>query len=82
MKIYPLAKRTFDAALAGTALVILSPVIAGIAIAIKAGSNGPLLYRGKRVGLNGEQFEMLKFRTMVVNADQIGGSSRPRTTRV
>jgi lipopolysaccharide/colanic/teichoic acid biosynthesis glycosyltransferase len=77
MNIYPLAKRTFDTALAATALVVLSPVIGAIAIAIKAGSAGPLLYRGKRVGLDGRQFNMLKFRTMVVNADQIGGSSTP-----
>jgi lipopolysaccharide/colanic/teichoic acid biosynthesis glycosyltransferase len=77
MKIYPLAKRTFDATLAATALVILSPVIGAIAVAIKTGSKGPLLYRGKRVGLHGREFDMLKFRTMVVNADQMGGSSTP-----
>jgi lipopolysaccharide/colanic/teichoic acid biosynthesis glycosyltransferase len=52
-------------------------VYAVIAAAIKTGSPGPLLYRGKRVGLNGQPFEMLKFRTMVVNADKIGGSSTP-----
>lgn len=77
MTIYPLAKRTFDAALAGVALVALSPVIGAIAVAIKLGSTGPLLYRGNRVGLGGRNFHMLKFRTMVVNADQIGGSSTP-----
>jgi lipopolysaccharide/colanic/teichoic acid biosynthesis glycosyltransferase len=77
MKIYPLAKRTFDTAIAAAALVVLSPVIGAIAIAIKTGSSGPLLYRGKRVGLDGRVFDMLKFRTMVVNADQIGGSSTP-----
>lgn len=72
-----IAKRAFDAALASAALVILSPVIAGIAIAIKRSSPGPVLYRGVRVGLDGRPFKMLKFRTMVVNADQIGGSSTP-----
>ena len=77
LRLYPLAKRTFDVAAATAGLIILSPVIAAIAIAIKAGSKGPLLYRGTRVGMNGEPFHMLKFRTMVVDADKIGGSSTP-----
>jgi lipopolysaccharide/colanic/teichoic acid biosynthesis glycosyltransferase len=77
MKIYPLAKRSFDATLAATALVILSPLIGALALAIKAGSSGPIFYRGKRVGLDGREFDMLKFRTMVVDADKIGGSSTP-----
>ncbi len=77
MSLYPIAKRTFDAVAAAAGLVILSPVIAGIAIAIKRGSKGPLLYKGTRVGMNGEPFNMLKFRTMVVDADKIGGSSTP-----
>lgn len=77
MSVYSIAKRTFDAVAAGAGLIILSPVIAGIAIAIKKGSKGPLLYKGTRVGMNGEPFQMLKFRTMVVDADKIGGSSTP-----
>ena len=75
--VYAIAKRSFDAAAAAAGLIVLSPVIAGIAIAIKRGSKGPLLYKGPRVGMNGEQFHMLKFRTMVVDADKIGGSSTP-----
>jgi lipopolysaccharide/colanic/teichoic acid biosynthesis glycosyltransferase len=75
--LYPIAKRTFDAALAALGLIVVSPVLAAIAIAIKTGSKGPLLYRGRRVGLDGVPFEMLKFRTMVVDADKIGGSSTP-----
>ena len=77
MSLYPAAKRALDAALAGIGLVLLSPVLAAIAVSIKTGSKGPLLYRGRRVGLDGEPFEMLKFRTMVVDADKIGGSSTP-----
>jgi lipopolysaccharide/colanic/teichoic acid biosynthesis glycosyltransferase len=77
MSLYPVAKRTFDAVAAAAGLIVLSPVIAGIAIAIKRGSKGPLLYKGTRVGMNGEPFHMLKFRTMVVDADKIGGSSTP-----
>lgn len=76
-RVYPVAKRTFDAITAAAGLIILSPVIAGIAIAIKRGSKGPLLYKGTRVGMNGAPFHMLKFRTMVVDADKIGGSSTP-----
>jgi lipopolysaccharide/colanic/teichoic acid biosynthesis glycosyltransferase len=77
MSLYPAAKRALDAALAGIGLVLLSPVLAAIAVSIKTGSKGPLLYRGRRVGQGGEPFEMLKFRTMVVDADKIGGSSTP-----
>ena len=77
MSLYTAAKRTFDAVAAAAGLIVLSPVIAGIAIAIKRGSKGPLLYKGTRVGMNGEPFQMLKFRTMVVDADKIGGSSTP-----
>jgi lipopolysaccharide/colanic/teichoic acid biosynthesis glycosyltransferase len=77
MSLYRVAKRGFDTALAAVALTVLSPVIAAIAIGVKAGSKGPILYRGTRVGLNGEPFPMLKFRTMVVDADKIGGSSTP-----
>lgn len=84
--VYALAKRTFDASLAAVGLVIVSPILAGISVAIKSGSTGPLFYRGTRVGLDGKPFPMLKFRTMVINADQIGGSSTPeddpRITRI
>jgi lipopolysaccharide/colanic/teichoic acid biosynthesis glycosyltransferase len=77
LSLYPIAKRAFDATAAGIGLIVLSPVLAFITLRIKTGSPGPILYRGKRVGLNGETFDMLKFRTMVINADQIGGSSTP-----
>ncbi len=77
MKLYPIAKRTFDTSLAAAALIATAPLLGVIAIAIKGGSPGPLLYRGRRIGLDGKTFNMLKFRTMVVNADQIGGSSTP-----
>ncbi|MGK2962842.1 MAG: sugar transferase [Gemmatimonadaceae bacterium] len=86
MNVYPAAKRSFDAAGALLALILLSPVIAGIAVAVKVTSTGPVLYRGRRVGMNGTSLNMLKFRTMVIHADQIGGSSTPaddpRVTRV
>ena len=79
-------KRVFDFTLAAFGLILLSPLLAAVALAIKLDSPGPVLYRGVRVGLNGRQFGMLKFRTMVVNAEAIGGSSTPeddsRVTKV
>ncbi len=57
-------KRKIDMALSGGAIVLLSPVMAGIAIAIKLDSPGPVLFKQKRVGKNKELFEIWKFRTM------------------
>lgn len=70
-------KRAFDVIVSGSAIVGLSPLLAIIAIAVKLTSRGPILYSGVRVGRNGRVFDMLKFRTMVVDADTIGGSSTP-----
>jgi lipopolysaccharide/colanic/teichoic acid biosynthesis glycosyltransferase len=74
---YPICKRAFDVVVSLTALVILSPILIVIAIAIRLESRGPVLYAGRRVGKDGKSFSMYKFRTMVVNADKIGGSSTP-----
>lgn len=83
---YPVAKRVLDFTAALFGLVVLSLPLALIAMAIKLGSSGPVLYAAPRVGLGGGLFRMYKFRTMVVNADQLGGSSTPnddaRITRV
>ena len=70
-------KRLMDIVGALFGLLILLPVLLVTAILIKRDSPGPVFYRGTRVGLNGQPFRMYKFRTMVVNADQIGGSSTP-----
>ncbi len=64
--------RPFDIIIALLALAVLSPVLLIAAIAIKFGSRGPVFYRQRRVGLNGEEFEMLKLRTMVVGSDPVG----------
>jgi lipopolysaccharide/colanic/teichoic acid biosynthesis glycosyltransferase len=86
MRIYPTAKRLFDATLAAFSLAVLSPALAVIAAAIRMESPGPLFYKGRRVGLMGRPFDMVKFRTMVVEAETLGGSSTPeddpRITRV
>jgi lipopolysaccharide/colanic/teichoic acid biosynthesis glycosyltransferase len=57
-------KRTIDIALAGLAIVLLLPVLAVIAIAVRLGDGGPVMYRQRRVGMNGELFSMYKFRSM------------------
>jgi lipopolysaccharide/colanic/teichoic acid biosynthesis glycosyltransferase len=76
-RLYPAAKRFFDILLSLTGLLVLSPVLLIVAILIKLGTPGPVFYRGERVGLNGRLFRMYKFRTMVANAEQLGGSSTP-----
>src|SRR5256886_5744684 len=79
-------KRILDLILAAAGLIVLAPFLAAIALAIKLTSRGPVFYRGERIGRNGVPFRMFKFRTMVINAEQIGGSSTPdddpRLTRV
>jgi exopolysaccharide biosynthesis polyprenyl glycosylphosphotransferase len=62
-------KRSFDAVGAGLGLIVLSPFLLGVALAIKLDTRGPVLFRQQRVGRDGRQFTMLKFRTMVVGAD-------------
>ena len=57
-------KRGIDIRLSGTALVVLSPVLAGLCLAVKLDSKGPILFKQKRVGLHKELFEIWKFRTM------------------
>jgi lipopolysaccharide/colanic/teichoic acid biosynthesis glycosyltransferase len=64
--------RFLDISLALLALVVLSPVLLLAALAIKLGSSGPVLYRQRRVGLGGHEFEMLKLRTMVEGSDPVG----------
>ena len=64
--------RAFDVAIAGAGLVVASPVLVAAALATKLGDGGPALYRQTRVGRNGEDFEMLKLRTMVEGAEQMG----------
>ncbi len=63
------AKRSFDFAVAATGLVVLAPVVLVTAVAVKISSPGPVLFRQKRLGRDGVLFEILKFRTMVSNAE-------------
>ena len=79
-------KRVFDIVVSAIALLILLPACAVIAILIKLDSNGKIIYKQKRVTTNGRVFSIYKFRTMVENADKIGGlltvGNENRITRV
>lgn len=64
--------RLLDLLVAGLALVVVSPLLAICALAIKLDSRGPVLYRQRRVGRDGVPFELVKLRTMVVGAEHSG----------
>jgi len=85
-KIYPLVKRLFDTSVSFVALVPLMPFLLIVAFLIKMDSDGPVFYKGLRVGKGGKLFSMLKFRTMVANAENVGGPSTadddPRITGI
>ena len=65
-----LLRRILEVSVAAVALVALLPALILIGIAVAVTSEGPVLYRQRRVGLGGRQFEMVKFRTMCVDADR------------
>lgn len=62
-------KRIFDVVVSATALLALAPLLAGVALAIKLDSPGPVFFRQRRVGLNGRLFDILKFRSMHRDAE-------------
>ena len=70
-KAYLIAKRITDVILSSCGLILLSPILLVTAIAIKIDSKGPIFFKQMRVGKNGVQFPMYKFRSMVVNAEEL-----------
>ena len=81
------AKRTMDIIFSAIILLILSPVMLLIAAAIKLEDGGPVFFRQKRLTRNGREFDILKFRSMVVDAEKYAGAvlatdNDPRITRV
>ncbi len=64
--------RVLDVAIATVALVLATPLLLVAAIAIRLDSSGPAIYRSRRAGLHGEEFELLKLRTMHQGADPVG----------
>lgn len=79
-------KRLFDIIVSLWGIIILSPIFCVIAFLIKKKSPGPIFFKGERIGKNGVPFRIFKFRTMVNNADKIGGPSTasddPRLTKI
>lgn len=79
-------KRLFDVVGSGLALLLLSPLLLGTALAVLIDSGRPVLFRQTRVGRSGRDFGMYKFRSMVKNAASIGpyftAGDDPRITRV
>jgi exopolysaccharide production protein ExoY len=65
------AKRSFDVAAALLAIVLLLPLLLLVALVVKLADRGPVFYRHRRVGRNAVPFQCLKFRTMVVNSDEV-----------
>lgn len=68
---YLFIKRTMDIALSTIGLILCIPLFVAVAIAIKRDSPGPVIFKQQRVGKDGKKFTMYKFRTMVVNAEEI-----------
>ncbi len=80
-------RRALDLVVAGITLVVASPLLAVAAIAIKLDSRGPVLYRARRVGRDGAEFQLYKLRTMHTGNDPVGVGTPvlagdPRVTRV
>jgi lipopolysaccharide/colanic/teichoic acid biosynthesis glycosyltransferase len=80
-------RRAIDIAVSGCALLVSAPVLAAAMVAIRVESPGPIIYRQRRSGLHGREFDVLKLRTMVDGAEHIGAglaieADDPRITRV
>ena len=80
-KVYIKIKRVIDVILASIALILLSPLFAIIAIAIKIDSKGPVFFEHKRIGKNGKIIKLYKFRSMVINAEELIKSFTPEQTK-
>ena len=80
-------KRLSDVVLSGVGIVVLALPMLGVALAVKIDDPGPILFKQKRLGLDGKEFEMLKFRSMKINSEHTGsgvysGKDDPRVTRM
>lgn len=79
-------KRLIDIAFSVLALVLLAPLLLVIAVLVKLGSPGPVFFRQERIGLSGKPFRIIKFRSMVADAErdgpQLSSSADPRITRI
>jgi len=87
MKVYFFIRRIIDTLIALVALIVLSPILLIVAIAIRLDSKGGAIFKQKRIGLNGKPYNMYKFRSMVTNAQNMGTGvysfeGDPRITKV
>ena len=84
---YKFSKRVLDLVVSSVALLVLSPLLAAVAILVRMTSPGPALFRQKRLGENGNVFTIFKFRTMVVHQansleEKVVHSADPRITKL
>ena len=70
-----MVKRIFDIVFSFLGVILTSPLLLAVAILIKKESPGPVFYKGERMGKDGKIFRIFKFRSMIMNADKIGGPS-------
>ncbi len=87
LSVHLFLKRAFDIFSSAIAIIMLSPLLLLLALAVKLDSPGPILFRQKRLTKDGREFTMYKFRSMVVNAEQMGTGifnyeNDPRVTKV
>lgn len=87
LSVHLFMKRLFDVVSSAFAIVILSPLLLLLALAVRIDSPGPILFRQKRLTKDGREFKMYKFRSMVVNAEKMGTGlfnyeNDPRVTKV
>ena len=86
MNSWSVLKRAFDFLSSLVGIILVSPFLTVVAILIKKEDGGPVFYRGVRVGRFGKPFRIFKFRTMVINAEKLGGPSTadddPRISKV
>jgi len=86
MSLFSTLKRGFDILVSLSALLLIWPLLAGIAVVIRLGSKGPALFRQERAGKNGKPFVFYKFRSMKTDADPFGPSPMsgrdPRLTKI
>lgn len=70
-KMYSIIKKIIDIIFSTMGLIVLSPIFLVVCILIKSESEGPVIFSQERVGLNGKRFKMYKFRSMVINAEEL-----------
>lgn len=75
-------KQAFDLIMAAAGILVLSPLLVGIAILVKLDCHGPVFYRGVRIGRGGRPFRIFKFRTMIENAESRGTATAHRDPRI